>query len=78
MIQGEMQAHLNGIRPTTDESPAEEEGAGNKRNGLTKKTIKTEFGPLTLDISRDRCFATIAFQPVPSSETNQRRHDGVT
>lgn len=40
MLQGEMQAHLNGIRPTTDESPAEEEGAGNKRNGLTKKNSR--------------------------------------
>ena len=60
MLQGEMQAHLNGIRPTTDESPAEE-GAGNKRNGLTKKTLKTEFGPLTLDIPRDR---NSSFDPV--------------
>ena len=61
MLQGEMQAHLNGIRPTTDESPVEEEGAGNKRNGLTKKTLKTEFGPLTLDIPRDR---NSSFDPV--------------
>ena len=30
------------------------------------------------DPNVENCFATIAFQPVPSSETNQRRHDGVT
>lgn len=40
MLQGEMQADLNGIRPTTDESPAEEEGAGNKRNGLWDEGTK--------------------------------------
>ena len=53
MLQGEMEAHLNGVRPTADESSAEE-GAGNKRNGLTQKTLKTEFGPLTVDVPRDR------------------------
>lgn len=53
MLQGEMEAHLNGVHPTADESSAEE-GAGNKRNGLTQKTLKTEFGPLTVDVPRDR------------------------
>ena len=53
MLQGEMEAHLNGVHPTADESSAEE-GAGNKLNGLTQKTLKTEFGPLTVDVPRDR------------------------
>lgn len=54
MLQGEMDAHLNGIRPTQDEAQTEETETGNKRNGLTQKTLKTEFGPLTIDIPRDR------------------------
>lgn len=60
MLQGEMEAHLNGVRPTADESSAEE-GAGNKRNGLTQKTLKTEYGPLTVDVPRDR---NSSFDPV--------------
>ena len=55
-----MQAHLNGVRPTAGESSAEER-AGNKRDGLTQKTFKTEFGPLTVDVSRDR---NSSFDPV--------------
>lgn len=60
MLQGEMEAHLNGVRPTADENSAEE-GAGNKRNGLTQKTLKTEYGPLTVDVPRDR---NSSFDPV--------------
>ena len=30
------------------------EPGSNKRNGLTQKTLKTEYGPLRLDIPRDR------------------------
>ena len=58
MLQGEMDAHLSGTRPT--ETPPDEEDAipsvpaPNKRNGFSQKTLKTEFGPLRLDIPRDR------------------------
>lgn len=60
MLEGEMDAHLNGVRPTTDENPAEE-GTGNKRNGSTQKTLKTEYGPLRLEVPRDR---NSSFDPV--------------
>ena len=58
MLQGEMDAHLSGTKPT--ETPPDEEDAipsvpaSNKRNGFSQKTLKTEFGPLRLDIPRDR------------------------
>ena len=58
MLQGEMDAHLSGTKPT--ETPPDEEDAipsvpaPNKRNGFSQKTLKTEFGPLRLDIPRDR------------------------
>ena len=58
MLQGEMDAHLSGTKPT--ETPPDEEDAipsvpaPNKRNGFSQKTLKTEFGPLHLDIPRDR------------------------
>lgn len=58
MLQGEMDAHLSGTRPT--ETPPDVEDAipsvpaPNKRNGFSQKTLKTEFGPLRLDIPRDR------------------------
>ena len=58
MLQGEMDAHLKGVRATEDaESIAPiqtAESGNNKRNGLTQKTLKTEYGPLTVDIPRDR------------------------
>ena len=53
-----MDAHLSGTKPT--ETPSDEEDAipsaptPNKRNGFSQKTLKTEFGPLRLDIPRDR------------------------
>ena len=58
MLQGEMDAHLSGTKPT--ETPSDEEDTipsaptPNKRNGFSQKTLKTEFGPLRLDIPRDR------------------------
>ena len=58
MLQGEMDAHLSGTKPT--ETPSDEEDVipsaptPNKRNGFSQKTLKTEFGPLRLDIPRDR------------------------
>lgn len=58
MLQGEMDAHLSGTKPT--ETPPDEEDAipsvpaSNKRIGFSQKTLKTEFGPLRLDIPRDR------------------------
>ena len=58
MLQGEMDAHLSGTKPT--ETPSDEEDAipsvpaSNKRIGFSQKTLKTEFGPLRLDIPRDR------------------------
>ena len=58
MLQGEMDAHLSGTKPT--ETPPDVEDAipsvpaPNKRNGFSQKTLKTEFGPLRLDIPRDR------------------------
>ena len=54
MLQGEMDAHLSGTKPT--ETPSDEEDpipsvlTPNKRNGFSQKTLKTEFGPLRLDI----------------------------
>lgn len=58
MLQWEMDAHLSGTKPT--ETPSDEEDpipsvpTPNKRIGFSQKTLKTEFGPLRLDIPRDR------------------------
>lgn len=40
-LDGEMQAHVNENRP-------------NRRNGTTRKTVKTSHGPLDVEIPRDR------------------------
>lgn len=69
MLQGEMDAHLNGTPSTEtaveEDAPTEEdeqnEIKANKRNGFSHKTVKTEFGPLPLDIPRDR---QSTFEPI--------------
>jgi transposase-like protein len=43
VLQQEMDVHLNG-----------EEGIGNKRNGSSKKRIKTEYGDVEINVPRDR------------------------
>lgn len=58
MLQGEMDAHLTGC-PATEPSPEEVNAdevqhTPNKRNGFSRKTLKTEFGPLPLRVPRDR------------------------
>ena len=61
MLQGEMDAHLKGQKPFEGNDSADEsefdEGTvpvKNKRNGYSAKTLKTDMGPITLDIPRDR------------------------
>lgn len=54
MLQGEMDAHLTGCKPT-EAPPADElPQTPNKRNGFSHKTLKTEYGPLPLSVPRDR------------------------
>ncbi len=56
VLLGEMDAHLKGISPAEDEVPAvltEQAGTSSKRYGSTKKKLRTECGPLMLDILRD-------------------------
>ena len=52
MLQG------GGTKPTEtssdEEAPIPSVPTPNKRNGFSQKTLKTEFGPLRLDIPRDR------------------------
>lgn len=47
-LQGEMSAHLG--REPHERSPA----GGNARNGTGEKTLKTELGPMPIEVPRDR------------------------
>jgi len=65
MLQGEMDAHLANCPPkeiASEEAQSTELlPENNKRNGFGKKTLKTEFGPMRLNIPRDR---QNTFEPV--------------
>ena len=65
MLQGEMTAHLEGERRAIDAENASNVAdplmSRNKRNGTSSKTIKTEQGPMQVDIPRDR---NATFEPI--------------
>lgn len=49
MLEGELDTELG--YPKNGSSP---EGGGNRRNGHTKKTVRSEYGELELEVPRDR------------------------
>ena len=60
-LQGEMQAHLDGIPSRATEGGDQEaeevtgtRSQGNKRNGVGRKTINTDVGPVEINVPRDR------------------------
>ena len=60
-LQGEMQAHLGGIPSRATEGGDQEaeevtgtRSQGNKRNGVGRKTINTDVGPVEINVPRDR------------------------
>ncbi len=67
-LNAEMEHHLEEERS----EPAEEGTARNRRNGHSKKTIKSEFGQAEIAIPRDR---NGAFEPVIVAK-GQTRFDG--
>ena len=64
MLQGEMDTHLG--YKNNDKSPKQSD---NRRNGYTKKTLKTSYGPVEIKAPRDR---DGSFEPVivPKRETD--------
>ena len=68
VLQGELQAHLDGIAVHNAVDPEQEidepigtREQGNKRNGTSRKTIRTDAGELEVNIPRDR---QGSFEPV--------------
>ena len=60
-LQGEMQAHSGGIPSRATEGGDQEaeevtgtRSQGNKRNGIGRKTINTDVGPVEINVPRDR------------------------
>ena len=49
MLQGEMNSHLGYSNNERDEKESE-----NRRNGYTKKTLKTTVGDVPIEVPRDR------------------------
>lgn len=64
MLEGEMDVHL-GYKKNEPEG----NNSGNSRNGLTEKTIKTEYGESKINVPRDR---NSSFSPiiVPKNKSN--------
>lgn len=70
-LQGEMQAHLDGVPSSTEDTldsnesePSELSGTrklGNKRNGIARKTVRTDSGNIEVSVPRDR---QSTFEPV--------------
>src|ERR1700756_4317382 len=55
ILDTELSAHLSRpVRADNSTVTASPNAANNRKNGSSKKTVQGEFGPLTLDIPRDR------------------------
>lgn len=64
-LEGELSAHLGYEKYARSNNP-------NSRNGTTSKTVKTEKGPISIDVPRDR---DGSFDPLldPEKPTQERR-----
>lgn len=75
MLKAEMEQHLDGNKPTDDGAESVEasstKAGKNKRNGFSSKTVKSNFGPIELEIPRDR---NSEFEPLIIPK-NQRTFD---
>ena len=70
-LQGELQAHLDGVPSSSEDTldsnesePSEPSGTrklGNKRNGVARKTVRTDSGNIEVNVPRDR---QSTFEPV--------------
>ena len=69
VLQSEMDDHLG-----YEKGDPKGRKTGNSRNGITSKTVKTEFGAVEIEVPRDRA-GTFEPQLVPKRQTRLRGFD---